>query len=204
MQSENSTVPFADEASLARLAYSRWEQQNAESMAEYIYRRRTVDLSVLLQKAIEEELNEKQRNLIRMRYYDNRTPTEIAQLTGLHPSTVTHNLQTAEDKLRHALRYVVEYQHGRTDDALLPLAVREAMVVSAARYRTAQTLPDRLQALRLGEKLDVPALARCVNIPPARIEQFETGQAQPDAQELVRLAAFFDISVDLLLKGDAA
>ena len=86
MEREIGFVPFTDEASAARLSYERWEQAQAESLAEYTYRRRTVDLAALLHKAIGETLTEKQRRLIRMRYYENRTPAEIAARTGLHPS----------------------------------------------------------------------------------------------------------------------
>ena len=204
MTQDNKIIPFADEASMARLAYSRWEQENAESMAEYIYRRRAVDLASLVRQAIREELNENQRNLIRMRYYDNCAPAEIARRTGLHPSTVLHTLRRAEDKLYRVLRYVVEYQHGLREVTLVPLAVREAMRIDAARRRTGQSFPERLRDCRVGEHLSVSAAAKAARIDPERYALLEQGKADPDAGELVRLSACFDVSVDALLKGGAA
>ena len=204
MEREISFVPFADEAALARLSYDRWEQAQAESLADYTYRRRTVDLASLLHKAIGETLTEKQQMLIRMRYYENRTPTEIANRTGLHPSTVLHTLKTAEQKLRDALRYVVEYQNGTQDDTLLPADVRRAMVVSAARHMQPDTFARRLYALRVGENLALPVLSQSVQIPEARVAALENGDTEPNAGELLRLSAFFGVSVDALLKGDAA
>ena len=204
MNQPNKIIPFADEASMAQLAYSRWEQENAESMAEYVYRRRTVDLASLVQQAIREELNENQQKLIRMRYYDNCTPTEIAQRTGLHLSTVLHTLRRAEDKLYRVLRYVVEYQHGLRETTLVPLAVREAMRVDAAKARPGQSFAERLRSCRTGEHLDTDATAQAVCIEPERYAMLEQGETQPDAGELVRLSSFFGVSVDALLKGGAA
>ena len=197
-------IPFTDEALLARYAYARWEQDKAESLAEYTYRRRTVDLAALLHKAIDDELTDQQQALIRMRYYENRTPVEIAAQTELSPSAVIHILQTAEQKLRHALRYVVAYQNGSHDETLLPLALRNAMAVSAARHAHTGTFGERLRALRTGEHLALPALSLGVQIPQPRVEAMESGEAEPNAGELVRLAGFFGVSVDALLRGDAA
>ena len=204
MENTHKIVPFADEAAMAQLAYSRWEQAHAEDMAEYVYRRRTHDLASLAHDAVAEVLSEQQQKMIRLRYYENRTPTEIAKQEGVHLSTVLHTLDRAEEKLRAHLKYVVQYQHGLRDVSFLPLAVREALAVSAARYRVTDTLPERLRALREGEHLSAASTADAVQIPQARYALLESGQALPDAQELLRIAAFYAVSVDTLLKGGAA
>lgn len=204
MENANKYVPFADEASMAQLAYDRWARAQAENMAEFIYRRRTVDLAILLRQAIDEELNDNQRKMIRMRYYENKTPTQIARLTGLHLSTVQRTLKLAEETLQKRLKYVVEYQHNLTEVPILPLVVREAMVVSAARHTVAHAFPERLHTLRVGENLSADAVADAAEIPPERYALLESGEKEANAGELLRLSAFFNVSVDSLLKGGAA
>ena len=203
MQKESNPdfSPLPDETAMAQLAYSRWERAEAETMAEYVSRRRTVDLSTLVRQVVEEELTPAQRTAIRMRYEENLSPVEIAQRLQIDKSVVVHTLQRAEERIRQFLKYVVRYQHDLRHVPFLPLAVREAMVVSAARYG----IPDaasRLRQLRKSENLTLNAVSGAVKIPAKRLRAIEAGQAVPDARELLRLASFYGVCADLILKGE--
>lgn len=195
--------PLPDETAMAQLAYSRWERAEAESMAEYISRRRTVDLASLVRQVVEEDLTGTEQRVIRMRYYENRTTGEIARRLGLHKSTVSHAIADGEEHIRQRLKYVVQYQHDLLHVPFLPLAVRKAMVVSAARYGMTDAA-SRLRQLRKGENLSPDAVAAAVDILPKRLREIEDGQAVPDARELLRLASFYGVCADSILKGEAS
>ena len=199
-ESERNFSPLPDEAAMAQLAYSQWERAEAESMAEYISRRRTVDLASLVRQIVEEELTGSEQLVVRMRYYENLTPLEIAKRLNLHKSTVSHAIADGEAHIRHCLKYVVQYQYDMLHVPFLPLAVRAAMVVSSARYGKADAA-SRLLRLRLGENLTLAAVCAAVDIPTKRLHAIETGQAVPDARELLRLASFYGVCADLILKG---
>ena len=57
-ESELDFSPLPDETAMAQLAYDDWERAEAETMAEYISRRRTVDLASLVRQVVDEELTD--------------------------------------------------------------------------------------------------------------------------------------------------
>lgn len=198
-QTEYSPLP--DEAAMAQLAYSRWERSEAETMAEYITRRRTVDLASLVRQVAQEELTDTERSVICLRYGDNLTPLEIAKRLQISRSAAVHTLKRAEERIRRYLKYVVQYQYDLRHVSFLPLAVREAMVVYAARYST-QDAASRLRKLRALEHLSAEKVGGAAGIPAKRLCEIENGQAVPDARELLRLSAFYGVSADSILKGE--
>ena len=201
IESQADYAPLPDEAAMAQLAYARWERAEAESMAEYISRRRTVDLASLARQIVEEELTDTERTAIRLRYFENRTPIEIAQRMQVDKAVVVRTLDRAEARIRRYLKYVVQYQHDLRHVPFLPLEVRKAMTVAAARHGSADAA-SRLRRLRVGEHLTPQAVGKIVDIPPERLCAIEDGQAVPDARELLRLSAFYGVSADSILKGE--
>ena len=202
-ESDSGFSPLPDEAAMAQLAYTDWERAEAENMAEYISRRRAVDLASLVRQVIDEELTDTERTAIRMRYYENRTPVEIARHMRIGISAAVHTIDRAEARIRRHLKYVVQYQYDMLHVPFLPLAVREAMVVSAARYGI-KDAAHRLRQLRTGEHLSAEKVGGAVGIPTRRLREIEDGQAVPDARELLRLAAFYGVCADSILKGEHA
>jgi AraC-like DNA-binding protein len=193
--------PLPDEAAMARLSYSRWEQSEAETMAEYVTRRRTVDLAALVRQVIEEDLVGTEKQVVSLRFFENLMTHEIAQRLHMNKSSVSRALASAEEHIRQYLKYVVRYQYSMENVPFLPLAVREAMAVSAARYGKADAA-SKLRRLRMGEHLTLEKTAGAVGIEPGRLRDLENGGAVPDARELLRLASFYGVCVDSILKGE--
>lgn len=200
-ESELDFSPLPDEVAMAQLAYARWERAEAETMAEYVSRRRTVDLAALVRQIVEEELTDTQKQVIQMRYYENLMPLEIAQRLQIRNSVVVRTLRRAEANIEQHLKYVVRYQYNLRHVPFLPLAARKAMAVSAARYGKADAAL-RLRQLRAGENLSPEAVANAVSISPKRLCEIEDGQAVPDARELLRLSMFYGVCADSILKGE--
>lgn len=194
--------PLPDEAAMARLSYAHWEQSEAETMAEYVIRRRTFDLAALVRQVIEEELTGTEQQVIRLRFYDNLMTHEIAQRLRMNKSSVSRALTGGEEHIRQYLKYVVRYQYDLENVPFLPLAVRQAMAVSAARYGKADA-GSALRRLRTRENLPAEKVADAVGIERARLRELEKGRAVPDASELLRLASFYGVCADSILKGDA-
>lgn len=203
MNTDRDISMSCDEAAMASLAYRQWERSQAESMAEYVHRRRTVDLSMLLEDAIQNELTEREREIVTMHYFDCLTVSQIAQRLSVGKSIVSRTLVRAEEKIRRVLRYAVQYQYNLKNVSFLPLAVREAMVSACARHRTAGSFAERLLQARQCENISQDKLSACVQIVPERLARLESGEALPDADEILRLALFFDMTTDQLLKGES-
>lgn len=58
-----------------------------------------------VQRVIKEELTPLQRQTLTNYYFDRLTIPQIAQLRGVHKSTVSRTLHRAEAKLRRYLKY---------------------------------------------------------------------------------------------------
>ena len=144
-------LPVSDETLINAVAYSRWVRSEAEDADAYVRRRKTIDLAQLVQQVIEEELTDAQKQIIRLRYYEERTPTQIAEQLGIGVSTVCKTLDRAEAHIRRSLRYVIQYQHDMRNMEVLPCALREAMATAAGRYGRGKDVADRLRKLRKSE-----------------------------------------------------
>lgn len=195
-------APMPEEAAMAQLAYNRWERAEAENLAQYVSRRRTVDLALLVRQVINEELTPVERQTICLRYDEQMLPVEIAALLHLNKASVSRALQRAEERIRQYLKYVLRYQYNLRHVPFLPLAVRQALVVSGMRRARVFTSGARLRALRKGENLTVEDAAEGCGIAPARLRALEH-EAAPDAQELLRLSAFYGVCADSILKGES-
>jgi RNA polymerase sigma factor (sigma-70 family) len=81
-----------------------------KSICEFISLSRRNMLNRLTKQAIEEELDEMQKRIIKLLWYDNVSLTKASEILGVNKSTVTRQKQKAYDKLRTSLKYVMLYQ----------------------------------------------------------------------------------------------
>lgn len=67
----------------------------------------------LVKKCIQNELDESERELLRLRYYEDRSVREIADIVGVDPSTVSRRLDKIQCTLYKYLKYATELHFGR-------------------------------------------------------------------------------------------
>ncbi|MBR6739258.1 MAG: sigma-70 family RNA polymerase sigma factor, partial [Oscillospiraceae bacterium] len=60
-----------------------------------------------LRLAREQELTERQREMLRLRYEEEMSVSEIAAVLGVNKSTVSRTLARASQRLERALRYAL-------------------------------------------------------------------------------------------------
>ena len=75
-------------------------------------------LSRLMRIAIENELDDMQKKIIRLIWYDGLSVTKTAEKLGVNKSTVTRQSHKAYDKLKNSLKYVMMYQVECPDDLI--------------------------------------------------------------------------------------
>lgn len=64
-----------------------------------------------LRDIIANEITARQRQMLLMRYYDQKRPCEIAAELDVNPSTVTRTLQRAEERIRKNMRFYLDFRH---------------------------------------------------------------------------------------------
>ena len=117
-----------------------------ETPAAYAWRKRTVDMSLLLEKAMENELTVTERETLKAFWFETMPVGAIARLKGISSAAVSDTLARAQEKLKKALRYAVLYQYDTLDEeTVLPLAFAGARAVAAARNSRARETGERLR-----------------------------------------------------------
>lgn len=173
-----------------------------ETPAAYAWRKRDVDLSLLLEKAIENELSDTEKRVVREYWYNSKKTADIALENGISLSAVSASLERAREKLHRVLRYTVMYQHCIADESIVPAAVRRAAAISASRHGSGGTSGERLRKLRLGENLSGRAVSQALGMTQYRLFAAEKDTAELTASELISLSSFFGVTADYILKGD--
>ena len=69
-----------------------------------------------LQDVLRNELTEKQREVIVMRYFEEMRPIDIARALGVAPSTVTRSLQRSKRTIYKCMRFYFDYRRMRIGD----------------------------------------------------------------------------------------
>lgn len=200
----NNTEPYypdKDEIKTAQLACCGRHCSACEAPAEYAWRKREVDMALLLERAIEKELTEAERSVVRLHWYDQKSITDISQAKGISASAVKKTLKRAQAKLENVLSYAVCYQQNVISENIIPVIIGRARVISAARNATGGDVGDRIQRLRQSQCLTLEALGMATNIKPSRILRIEKGDL-PDGDEVVAFSEFFSVSTDFILKGE--
>jgi predicted DNA-binding protein YlxM (UPF0122 family) len=199
-----TTKPFypdKDEIKAAQLACCGRHCSACESPAEYAWRKREVDMSLLLERAIRKELTEVERSVITLHWYDGKSLSEISKLKGSSVTAVRKTLLRAQQKLERVLSYAVCYQQNILSESVIPVIVGRAKVISAARNASDGKPGDRIARLRQSQCLTVEALGYATGIKPTRITKLENG-AQPDCSEVIAFSRFFSVTTDFILKGE--
>ena len=193
--------PSEDEIKAAqRVCCGRCCKQ-CETPAEYAWRKREVDLSFLLERAIRTELTDFEREVIMGHWFDSKTITQLANSRGCSISLISKTLKNGEEKLERVLRYVVMYQENLFDESAVSIILGRARVISAARNVVGGSSGDRIRRLRLSQSIKPKSLARALGMTTARLKMLENG-AEPNSAELLSLSMFFEVTIDYILKGE--
>lgn len=195
------TYPDEEEIKAAQLACCGRVCKECEAPAAYAWRKREVDMALLLERAIECELTETERKVVEDKWYNSLSLSEIARKGGISPSAVKRTSERALAKLENALKYVVFYQKDIMDESVVSAAVGRARVIASARNMKSDDIGQRIRNLRLGQGLSLKLLSEVTEINEKRIEEIEKGD-MPKAEELLVLSNYFAVTTDYILKGE--
>lgn len=194
--------PDKNEIRAAQLACCGRCCTSCEAPAEYAWRKRSVDMALLLEQAIENELSAVEKSVIRDRWLESLSVREIALKRKSSPAAVSTTLKRAQEKLHKVLSYAVRYQNDTLNESIVPLELGRAKAIAAARSFSGGSVAERLANLRRRENLSREAQSRATDISAPRLASFEKGNAQPDLPELIVLSGFFGVTTDYILKGE--
>ena len=205
MDNENTfdiSYPDEEEIRAAQLACCGRVCKECESPAAYAWRKREVDMSLLLEFAVENELTENEKFIIEDMWFNSLSLSQSARKRGISVNAVKHTSERALRKLEHVLQYVVFYQRNIVDESIVPAAVGKARMIASARNFVAEDICQRIRNLRIGQGFSLRSLSKCMGMPVKRITEIERGDI-PEVDEIVSLSKFFAVTTDYLLKGES-
>lgn len=198
---QDITYPDEEEIRAAQLLCCGRVCRECETPAEYAWRKRDVDMALLLELAIENELTENEKNIVRDKWYNSLSVSQIARNRGVTLNAVRHTSDRALAKLENALKYVVFYQRDISVESIVPATVARAAMIASARKNKSADIGQRIKNLRLGQGFSIKALSKATGVAPNRIEEIEKGE-MPETDELIIFSSFFAVTTDYILKGD--
>ena len=196
------SFPSKDEIKTAQLVCCGRCCNQCEVPAEYAWRKREIDMADLLEKAIENELTETEREAVMLYWFESETITEISAKKGVNVSAVKRTLERAQEKLEKALKYAVIYQNQLHTESAIPVILGRARVIAAAKKAVGGTTGERITRLRQSQNLTRERISSVLGISEKRLEALEKN-AMPDGDEILSISRFFDVSADYILKGES-
>ncbi len=146
--------------------------------------------------ALERELSEKEREVIKDYYFSGLNCDEIARKENISRAAVGSAKKRAEKKLKNALYYLKVYMSGAAGGEV---SIDSEAAVLAARQTRGGTLGKRIENLRVSGGFTLEKASALLGIGASRLSRLERGAALPDAEEIRRICAACGISYGELL-----
>ncbi len=181
----------------AEKAFSLWQAKQDAQIDEYIMRQRQADLNKLVRKVIKNELNEQEKLIVKLCWYNGMTKEQAAEYIGISRSTIFRRLERITDKLYEKLKYAIEYRYGSESLKASPVLIKKCADVPS---EAVKNIGERLRFIRKNQYLTLEEVGKETNIKAERLGEIENGAAL-NILELKKLALFYKVKTDYLLFG---
>ena len=183
----------------AREAFIRWQGSIDDTVEGYVLRSRKNELRQLVKRVIENELSDYDKAIVNMRWYQNMTPTEIAEKLGVDRSTVARHLDKINNTVYEKLKYAMEYRYGKSFSKQSEMIIKSGDAYTCT--VSSDDISERLKKLRTHNCLSEKEVASLTGIEEKRLSEIEEAGSSMTMTELKKLTTFYRCSSDYLLFG---
>ena len=159
-------------------------------------------LEKLVRRVIRNELNDRDRLLVRLHWYQGKSKDEIAALLGVDRSTVHRGLERAGKIIYDNLKYAVDFHF----DASYREQARETLRTAGQNTFAIESLSgigERLYWSRRQKRLSLQELSQITGIAPERLQTLEANGREMMMTELGLLTAALGVSATDLIFGES-
>lgn len=184
----------------ARQQYNSWMSKQSESLDEFILRKRKIELISLVKKVIENELSEKDQEIVKLHWYENQTVTQTAATLGVDKSTISRRLDKINEVIYDKLKYAIEYRFGKdyASGAHVIVKSKDAM----CSFVKSDSVAGRIKKLRIIHGLTSKDLSEMTGIAESTIEKIEYGKNEATINQIAKFATALDVSADYIIFGN--
>lgn len=183
----------------AESQYNSWASKKYETLDEFILRKRRIELNCLVKRVVENELEENDRQLIRMHWYEDMSFSAIAEKTGFNKSTIKRRLDKINNIIYDKLKYAIEYRYGKDYSDTVNVIVKNRDAVFC--IISPSDMATRIKHLRTKQSFTVADVSLMTNISETELEKIEKAQSVPGAGQIAKLATAFKTTTDYLIFG---
>lgn len=196
----DSMLPDRQNAEGAAQMLFNWKDCAAENESEYFSRTRKIRLIKIMKAVIENELEDQQKTILKMKHFENKSYEEIGRTLFMNPSTAMRNAKKAENTISLYMKYVLLFSDMKKRDDDPPLDIKTAIASLMLENATDDKIGARLKRARNEKLIPLKKAAMCTGIPESRIKNIEeTGGVY--SSELKRLISFYAVSADYIIFG---
>lgn len=177
-----------------------WKDCAAENEKEYGDRVKKIKLMKIMKSIFENDLNDKQKDMLRLKYCENKSGEDIAEIFGQSRSAICRAIKKAESIIKENMRYVFEYAELKEYISNPPLCVTSAISTITFCSSRPDTVGKRIKKERIKKMLTIENVSAATKISPMRLLAIENSD-NFTYDEFVSLVTFFSVSADKLIFG---
>ena len=184
----------------AKEVFSRWQAEDAREIEDYILRQRKAELNGLVRQAINNELCEQDRLLVKLHWYKGLSKEEISKITGISRSAVYRRFEKINNIIYERLKYAIEYRYGRDCAKTAKVIIKQNTSPSDG-FGSLSEIGKRLCRLRESQILTKKEVGILTGIGEQRLSEIEKDGKDTTMIEIKKLASFYKVSSDYLIFG---
>lgn len=197
-KTQNSFQPADLEG--AKTAFREWQSTQYETVDEYLLRKRKIELNCLVNRVIESELSDKDREIVNLHWFRGLSVTETAKIMSLDHSTVSRRLEKINDIIYDKLKYAVEYRYGKDYSAHIKIIIKnkDALCLLSEDF---DTPCQRIKNIRQRQGISLEDAQTMTGLGIRKLEELEKGKREMTLSDIIRIATAFKVSGDYIIFG---
>lgn len=172
-------------------------EESLETVDSYINRVRAVCIAELMNYVIDTKLTEIQRCALRDFWFNDITPDETAEKTGVSVRTVYASRARAQEILKDYLEPLVMYLRSMPSSDVMPAVIKEGREILRAREQSGSSLGKALESIRLNFGAGTELAASALGIKEKELIKKEKSNVEPTLPELETYSRAFGARIIL-------
>ena len=185
----------------AAYAYNNWQGTRSESIDEYLMRKRKIELNCLLKKIIANELNDKDKEIVKFHWFEGLSISETAKILNVDRSTISRRLDKINDIIYDKMKYAVEYRYGRDYSSSVAVIIKNKDALCLINEKN-DSPGSRIRNLRMRQGFTLDDTGAMTGIAPKRIKAIENEIEEISANDIKRIATAFRTTADYIVFGN--
>lgn len=184
----------------ASYAFSLWQGTKSESIDEYLMRKRKIELNCLLNKIIENELCDRDRQIVKLHWFAGNSITETAKILNIDRSTVSRHLDKINNIIFDKMKYAIEYRYGKDFSSSVSVIIKNKDALFLVKEST-DSPARRIMKLRKQQGFTLKDAGAMTGISAKRFEELENSSEKISAEDIRRIATAFRTTADYIIFG---